>query len=56
MNEKAELLWEIYEVVIGKNKEPDIYTPEGLKELQESAIRVKVFNELYAKFGDGIEK
>ena len=52
INEKALFLSEIYEVVIGKNDELKIDTPEGLT---ESVIRVKVFNELFDKFGDGLQ-
>ena len=52
MNEKAVFLMEIYDTVIGKNEELNIDTDQGLL---ESAIRVKIFNELFAKFGDGFE-
>jgi len=51
INEKAVFLMEIYDTVIGKNAELKIDTPEGLT---ESLTRVKVFNELFAKFGDGL--
>jgi hypothetical protein len=53
MNEKAKLLVEIYETVIGKNEEFRINT---LADFDESLLRVKIFNELYAKFGDGVEE
>jgi hypothetical protein len=52
INEKAVFLMEIYGMVIGKNEELKIDTEEGLR---ESLIRVKIFNELHAKFGDGLE-